>query len=275
MYSPVTLVTLLADWGTHHEGISSSTKPDLMVRMLDLLDVQDGHNVLEIGTGTGYNAALLAHRLGDDRVFSIDIDAELVDPARERLASVGLHPTLVTRDGSEGLPQHAPYDRIIATCSVPAVPIAWCDQVADGGLLLTDIKIGTGAGNLVLLRRDGDRLEGHFTERWAAFMLMRHEYDRPRGLRSPTEAGSHTRRTTTSPNPWQSGSECDLIRTPSPPRPGRSPRLTAPMLSSCSIPHRAARGRSLNPGRHHFGKRSSGRNGHGSTRASLTGHDSE
>lgn len=69
VYSPVTLVTLLADWGTHHEGISSSTKPDLMVRMLDLLDVQDGHNVLEIGTGTGYNAALLAHRLGDDRLL--------------------------------------------------------------------------------------------------------------------------------------------------------------------------------------------------------------
>ncbi|MEV5537472.1 methyltransferase domain-containing protein [Saccharopolyspora shandongensis] len=203
VYSPTTLVTALADRGTHREGISSSTKPDLMVRMLETLDVHDGQKVLEIGTGTGYNAALLSHRLGAERVFSVDLDADLVDPARERLASIGLRPTLVTRDGAEGLPEHVPYDRIIATCSVPVVPDAWWEQLADGGLLLTDIKRGTGAGNLVLLRRNGDELEGRFTDRWAAFMLMRHHHERPRVLYTPTDADAHTRTTSAPPNPWE------------------------------------------------------------------------
>jgi protein-L-isoaspartate O-methyltransferase len=122
VYSPETLVTALETVGTYQICISSSTKPDLMVRMLETLDVHDGHRVLEIGTGTGYNAALLAHRLGDGRVFSIDVGAEFVDLARQRLATAGFHPTLVSGDGVHGLAEHAPYDRIIATCSVPAVP---------------------------------------------------------------------------------------------------------------------------------------------------------
>ena len=128
VYSPTTLVTALADRGTHRESISSSTKPDLMLRMLEVLDVHDGQKVLEIGTGTGYNAALLAHRLGDDRVFSVDIDGELVEDARRRLETIGVRPTLVTTDGAGGLPQHAPYDRIIATCSVPTVPWSWAEN---------------------------------------------------------------------------------------------------------------------------------------------------
>ena len=64
------------------DGLSSTSMPGLMTRMLEALDVHDGHRVLEIGTGTGYNAALLCHRLGDDQVFSVDIDAELIELAR-------------------------------------------------------------------------------------------------------------------------------------------------------------------------------------------------
>lgn len=203
VYSPITLTTALANRGTHYEGISSSTKPDLMVRMLETLDVHDGHRVLEIGTGTGYNAALLTHRLGDDAVFSVDLDGELVDPARERLASIGLHPTLVTQDGAEGLPEHAPYDRIMSTCSVPAVPTSWQNQLADGGLVLVDVKVATDAGNLVLLRKDGDRLEGRFTDRWGAFMVMRHQDTHPRALHTPIDAEAHTRVTRTPPSPWK------------------------------------------------------------------------
>ena len=148
---------------------------------------------------TGY----AAHRLGDERVFSVDLDAEIVDPARERLASIGLHPTLVARDGVEGLPEHAPFDRIVATCSVPAVPGAWREQLVDGGLLLVDIKLNTNAGNLALLRRDGDQLSGWFTDRWAAFMAMRHHRERPRALPAPIERGGRTRFTLAPPNPWE------------------------------------------------------------------------
>ncbi len=81
---------------------SSSTMPSLMARMLEALDVRDGHRVLEIGTGTGYNAALLCHRLGSENVVSIDIDPTLVVAARDRLAGLGHHPTLMASDGMAG-----------------------------------------------------------------------------------------------------------------------------------------------------------------------------
>ena len=145
-YSTTTLVTEIDAQG---RAVSSSTKPDLMVRMLEALDVHTGHRVLEIGTGTGYNAALLTHRLGADNVFSIDVDADLVSTARQRLAAIRCHPRLDTHDGIDGWPEHAPYDRIIATCSVPLIPWSWAHQTAVGGKVLADLKLGTGAGNVV------------------------------------------------------------------------------------------------------------------------------
>lgn len=102
VYSPTTLVTTLADRGTHQESASSSTKPDLVVRMLEILDIRDGHKVLDIGTGAGYNTALLAHRLGDHHVYSVDIDEGLVEGARLRLDALGVRPALVTADGAGG-----------------------------------------------------------------------------------------------------------------------------------------------------------------------------
>ncbi|CAL9576415.1 Protein-L-isoaspartate O-methyltransferase [Actinosynnema sp. ALI-1.44] len=132
-YSTTTLVTQLDDTG---QPTSTSTKPDLMIRMLELLDIHDDHRVLEIGTGNGYKAALLAHRLGDDHVHSIDLDPALVATARAGLAALDRHPRLAARDGAEGWPEHAPYDRIIATCSVPRIPWTWAEQAATGALLL-------------------------------------------------------------------------------------------------------------------------------------------
>jgi methyltransferase of ATP-grasp peptide maturase system len=200
-YSPETLVTVLADRGGHQVAVSSSTKPDLMVRMLETLDMRNGHRVLEIGTGTGYNAALLSHRLGDDNVFSVDIDAGLIDDARRRLADIGSHPTLVVTDGVQGLPAHAPYDRIIATCSVPAVPWAWVNQLIPGGRLLVDLKVNDNAGNLVDLCRVDNRAEGRFTARWASFMAMRH--GEPDGHDTAEQAADVTERATAAPpQPW-------------------------------------------------------------------------
>ena len=174
VYDDVPLVTALT---TNEAGatavVSSSTKPGLMLRMLAVLDIHDGDRMLEVGSGTGYNAALLAHRLGDAHVFSVDIDADLVDLARERLASLGYAPKLAATDGAAGLPGHAPYDHIIATCSVSAVPRAWADQLSEDGSVLVDLKRGAHAGNLVHLHRFDDRLEGRFLSRWAAFMTMR------------------------------------------------------------------------------------------------------
>lgn len=202
VYSPTTLVTAVADRGTHQESVSSSTKPDLMLRMLEVLDIHDGHKVLEIGTGTGYNAAVLSHRLGENLVFSVDIDTELVDSARSRLYKIGFRPTLVTADGAGGLPEHAPFDRIIATCAVPTVPWAWAEQLRVGGKILVDVKVAPEAGNLVLLHRRPDRMEGYFTARWGSFMTMRHHNDDAPTPPQPRSERTRRRTTTIPPHPW-------------------------------------------------------------------------
>ena len=155
------------------DGLSSTSMPALMTRMLEALDIHDGHDVLEIGAGTGYNAALLSHRLGDQHVFSVDIAPTLIRLARERLAKIGYHPTLVTADGANGLPDHAPYDRIIATCSVSTVPWSWVEQTREGGLILADVTPAQLAGNLVLMRRTSDGAEGRFDRTYGSFMAMR------------------------------------------------------------------------------------------------------
>ncbi len=100
-------------------------------------------------------------------------------------------------------PAHAPYDRIISTCSVPRVPWAWAEQTREGGQILTDLKIGTNAGTLALLRRLPDRLEGRFLPKWAGFMAMRHDTDhqqRTYPRRDRTEGISRT--TSVAPQPW-------------------------------------------------------------------------
>jgi hypothetical protein len=158
----------------------------------------------------GYNTALLAHRLGDENVWSVDVDPDLVDTARRRLAEFGCHPHVATADGVKGWAEHGPYDRIIATCSVPTVPTAWVDQVKVGGKVLVDVKVNAGAGNLVLLRRHEDRLEGRCTPRWAAFMAMRHDGERQPPETSKAEAAR--RRETIAPTePWHSHREVWLL----------------------------------------------------------------
>ncbi|MGH3972370.1 MAG: methyltransferase domain-containing protein, partial [Pseudonocardiaceae bacterium] len=156
VYSPTTLITELAQYANRgvQMPVCSSTKPDLMIRMLEALDIHDGHRVLEIGTGTGYNAALLTHRLGDKAVYSVDIDPTLITAAGQRLDQLGYHPTLVAGDGAQGLPEHAPVDRIIATCALRAVPTEWIHQLRPGGTALVHLEGPLGAGNLLALHRD-------------------------------------------------------------------------------------------------------------------------
>ncbi|MCB5912421.1 methyltransferase domain-containing protein [Streptomyces pinistramenti] len=150
--------------------VSSSSQPSLMALMLEALDVEDGCRVLEIGTGSGYNAALLAHRLGDRAVTTMDLEEEITATARERLAAAGYRPEVVTGDGALGCPRRAPFDRIIATCSLGAVPLAWPRQCVAGAKILA--PMGTG---LIALRvaRDGGPAEGHFLPTPAYFVPLR------------------------------------------------------------------------------------------------------
>lgn len=181
VYSDTSLTTQLAPVpGTDQRWpTSSSTMPSLMARMLSLLHVTGRERVLEIGTGTGYNAALLSHRLGDTQVSSVDLDPALIADASDRLASLGYRPTLAAVDGSRGLSERAPFDRIIATCAVLRIPDPWIEQLASGGLAVVDVR-GEVAGSLVLARKTGpDVLTGGFLGVPGYFMWLRREIGNP------------------------------------------------------------------------------------------------
>ncbi|MFM9448205.1 methyltransferase domain-containing protein [Streptomyces acidiscabies] len=158
---------------TNGAATSSSSQPSLMATMLEALDVEDGTRVLEIGAGTGYNAGLLAHRLGDDRVVTVDVSPDITGAARDRLVAAGHRPLVVTGDGAFGWPGGAPYDRIIVTCRLDAVPGALIRQLATTGFILAPL------GNaLARMHRTGERTaEGRFLPGGAFFMPLRRGTD--------------------------------------------------------------------------------------------------
>ena len=129
--------------------VSSSSQPSLMAAMIDALDLRPGTRVLEIGVGTGYNAALMA-TMGA-RVTAIDIAPDVVDRAGAALARVGLADLVDVRlgDGYLGEPANAPYDRVIVTVGVTGMSPRWLDQLAPGGFGLAPVEH---AGNHPVLR---------------------------------------------------------------------------------------------------------------------------
>ncbi|WP_055550612.1 methyltransferase domain-containing protein [Streptomyces sp. NBRC 110028] len=165
-YQDVSLLTQFDQAGT---ATSSSTQPSLMAQMLEALDVQDGDTVLEVGAGTGYNAALLSHRLGAGHVVTVDVDPDLVAAARTRLRAAGYEPTLVAGDGMAGHPERAPYDRLLATCGVPRIPAPWLGQLRPGGVIVANI----GCAIARLVRGDDHSAAGRFLPGLATFMNAR------------------------------------------------------------------------------------------------------
>ncbi|MFC0843280.1 methyltransferase domain-containing protein [Streptomyces noboritoensis] len=140
VYSDAPVVTQVNDGAETAEGefrlsTSSSSMPSVMLEMLDLLDVRDGNTVLEIGTGTGYNAAWLSHRIGDHHVFSVELDRTVAAAAKENLKHAGFRPTVVVGNGRDGYPGGAPYSRIICTCTMREIPRAWLEQCPDGKIV--------------------------------------------------------------------------------------------------------------------------------------------
>ncbi|CAL9578183.1 Protein-L-isoaspartate O-methyltransferase [Streptomyces sp. enrichment culture] len=151
----------------------SNSMPTMVFSMLDALTVEDGHRVLEIGTGTGWNASLLCHRVGPENVVTVEVDEASAREARERIRVAGFHPACVVEDGAKGYPQGAPYDRVIATCSVGEVPRAWIEQTRPGGVIVTPWG-PTYGGEAVARLTVGDdgTASGHFVGS-SAFMRLR------------------------------------------------------------------------------------------------------
>lgn len=137
--------------------ISSSSQPAMMAIMLEQLGLEPGHRVLEIGTGSGYNAAVMSVIVGRrGTVVSVDIDTELVERARASLAAAG-YDTVIVRcaDGGYGDPAGAPFDRIIVTAGAWDIAPAWLDQLAPGGRLVLPLSI-RGIQLSVSLERSGE-----------------------------------------------------------------------------------------------------------------------
>lgn len=158
---------------------SSSSMPTVMAEMLEALDLQPDHRVLEIGTGTGYNAALLCHRVGESNVVSIELHPDLADNARSALEQLGLNPTVVAGDGAAVHDLGKPFDRIIATASVDHVPPAWIRQLTPDGVIVADLRGSLDGGLIRLIKTGDDIVSGKFLDIPGSFMPMRTRLDSP------------------------------------------------------------------------------------------------
>ena len=156
--------------GADGQPTSSSSQPTIMAYMLDQLHVGPGQRVLEIGAGTGYNAALLQQLVGaGGRVVTVDLDGDVARQAAAHLAAAGYpEVTVVQADGAAGYPAGAPYDRIIATVGVSDLAPAWLDQLAPGGRIVVPLDLrgipafgGAGVGWCVLAEPFGGAVRVH------------------------------------------------------------------------------------------------------------------
>ena len=128
------------------------SQPFVVAYMTEQLDVKPDHRVLEVGTGSGYQAAVLAHLAG--HVVSVERYRTLADNARGRIEKLGLtNVTIVVGDGLAGVPDGAPYDRILVTAAAERIPNSLTDQLADGGVMVLPLGPRRDAQRIVKLTR--------------------------------------------------------------------------------------------------------------------------
>jgi protein-L-isoaspartate(D-aspartate) O-methyltransferase len=135
----------------HKQTIS---QPYMVAFMTDALELRGGEKVLEIGTGSGYQTAVLAELSGE--VYSVERIPQLADAAAQVLHSLGYeNVSLRTADGCEGWPEHAPFDRILVAAAAPAVPGALRAQLADNGVMVIPVGDWRRTQEIVVARRIG------------------------------------------------------------------------------------------------------------------------
>jgi len=153
VYSDQSFPTKIVDG----RAVSSSSQPAVMAMMLEQLDLRQGQRVLEIGAGTGYNSALMAHIVGNSgQVVAIDIDDDIVAAARSHLNAAGYDRVQVERgDGALGYPAAGPYDRIILTVGASDIASAWQAQLAAGGRLVVPLVLRALQKSVAFEPKDG------------------------------------------------------------------------------------------------------------------------
>lgn len=138
-YDETAVITHTFPDGIH---LSCASEPTIVAAMLNALDAQPGQRIMEIGAGTGYNAALLATLTASGgEITTIDINSDVTANARRNLDNTGYtHVRVITRDGADGAAEHGPYDRIIVTVGAWDIPPAWWDQLIPGGRLVVPLR---------------------------------------------------------------------------------------------------------------------------------------
>lgn len=170
---------------------SSSSMPTVVALMMEELQAEPGHTVLEIGTGTGWSTALLAARLGDQAVTSVELDPVIGSAAAAALHGFGAAPTLSIGDGLAGHAPTAPFDRIVSTCSARAVPAAWLSQSAPRARIVTSLRGWMEAGGLLVLTVGDDGVaRGGFADSDIGFMFARAHTPPPIGVLPAVRDGS-------------------------------------------------------------------------------------
>ncbi|WP_351233260.1 methyltransferase [Streptomyces sp. NPDC002133] len=202
-YSDAPLVTQFT------EGMpsSSASMPSTVLRMLELADLQPlagtrppGRSVIELGTGTAFNAALLCELLGSTGVTTVELDPVLAERAERNLKPLGYTPTVARGDGAAGWLDRAPYDRLLATFSVDHIPAAWLAQVRPGGRIITPWwSAWCVYGTLALDIRPDGTATGHWHD-FASYMPMRSP--EPRASTPGTEPSGCSTVSRTGLSPW-------------------------------------------------------------------------
>ncbi|MBU4177968.1 MAG: protein-L-isoaspartate(D-aspartate) O-methyltransferase [Desulfurivibrionaceae bacterium] len=133
------------------------SQPFIVALMTDLLEPEPGDTILEIGTGSGYQAAVLSQLVS--RVYSLEIVPELARQAADRLRQLGYDTVeVIASDGSSGLPEHAPYDGIIVTAAAPRIPQALIEQLSPFGRLVIPVGRPHLPQDLLLVEKSGQRI---------------------------------------------------------------------------------------------------------------------
>src|SRR5579864_1623896 len=131
------------------------SQPYVVAYMTEQLEVRHGHHVLEVGTGSGYQAAVLSLLAHD--VVTVERYRTLAEAARIRLETLGYHNvSVVAGDGLAGLPEHAPFDRIIVTAAAESVPQTLVEELADGGIMILPLGPHADAQRIVKLTKTAD-----------------------------------------------------------------------------------------------------------------------
>jgi protein-L-isoaspartate(D-aspartate) O-methyltransferase len=140
---------------------STISQPSFVLRMLDMLQLDPGHRVFELGAGSGWNAALMGHLVAPEgSVYSLEIIPEVAQRAGATMKELGItNVNVIEGDGGEGYAEGAPYDRAIFTAGAYDLPHPFFEQIKEGGLFLVVIKSEGGGDTLVLLRKEHDHFE--------------------------------------------------------------------------------------------------------------------